>query len=85
MASNTERHPGSTTSFTTRSAYDALGERPILLLRVNADAMFVRQHVPGVGMAYQGSSRFHEMMETVAEKVKGNLVMVQCWLAGQPA
>jgi hypothetical protein len=46
--------------------YRSLGERPILLVRVNADPMFRRQFVPGVGTSYQGNERFGLMMEQVA-------------------
>jgi hypothetical protein len=52
--------------------FDALGERPILLLRVNPDEMFTRAFFPAVGeVGYQGSVRFKTMMEEVAENVKG--------------
>ena len=46
-----------------------LGERPILLVRVNADPMFRRQFVHGVGTSYQGNERFGPMMEQVAQEV----------------
>ena len=46
-----------------------LGERPILLVRVNADPMFRKQFVHGVGTSYQGNERFAPMMEQVAQEV----------------
>ena len=49
--------------------FKSLGERPILLVRVNADPMFRRQFVTGVGTSYQGNERFGPMMEQVAQEV----------------
>jgi hypothetical protein len=48
--------------------YRSLGERPILLVRVNSDPMFHRQFIHGVGTSYQGNERFGPMMEQVAQE-----------------
>ncbi len=53
--------------------YNGLGERPILLLRVNPDKMFKKRLFPDVGFGYQGSERFETMMKEVAEVSKSLL------------
>ena len=51
--------------------YRELAERPGLLLRVNPDRMFSRQHHPGQGLMYDANERFCPMMEQVASAVRG--------------